>query len=133
MTNLVSNHPNPFIALTNAYQWLTTGSTRQGSHSDTITFPRIDQKLKTKPDFPSHGSDTIDTQDEVICNKKKMVSEPREGKSGFVLSFWSIIGKVAVGLSVIPIGLSPMLAYDRHLLGLKKGWGDYSLGLSICY
>ena len=28
------------------------------------------KKIKTKPNFPSRGSDTIDTQDEVICNEK---------------------------------------------------------------
>ena len=106
MTNLVSNHPNPFIALTNAYQWLTTGSTRQGSHSDTITFPRIDQKLKTKPDFPSHGSDTIDTQDEVICNKKNGIRATGR-EVGFRFEFLIYHRKGSSGLECDPYWIEP--------------------------
>ena len=63
-------HPNPLTALTNAYPRLTTGSTgRARTPRHTATYLRIAQNTQNKPDFPSRGSNTIDTQDKVICDE----------------------------------------------------------------
>ena len=35
----------------------------------TAIYHKIAQNTQNKPDFPSCGSDTIDTQDKVICNE----------------------------------------------------------------
>ena len=35
----------------------------------TTTYPRIAQNTQNKPNFPSCGSDTNNTQDKVICNE----------------------------------------------------------------
>ena len=46
------------------------GSTdRARTSRHTATYPRIAQNTQNKPNFPSRGFDTIDTQDKVICNE----------------------------------------------------------------
>ena len=63
-------HPNPLTTLTNAYLRQTTGSIgRARASRHTATYPRIAQNTQNKLDFPSRGSDTIDTQNKVICNE----------------------------------------------------------------
>ena len=63
-------HPNPFTTLTNAYLRQTTGSTgRAHAPRHITTYPRIAQNTQNKPNFPSRGSDTINTQNKVICNE----------------------------------------------------------------
>ena len=63
-------HPNPLTALTNAYPRLTTGSTgRARTPRHATTYLKIAQNIQNKPNFPSHGSDTNNTQDKTICNE----------------------------------------------------------------
>ena len=60
----------PLTTLTNAFPRLTMGSTgRDRTHRHTATYPRIAQNTQNKPDFPSRGFDTINTQDKVICDE----------------------------------------------------------------